>query len=698
LNTSRRVQVPRGVAASYAGARFGIYPSRLDRVRLSIARGRLALDAIPEALIESDPFVMTLVRQAGTETFGAWLAAECGCEQEQLSAAVADWLQRADTVGRCLTGAETVALVMARRRVALATAYPGTSELALCDAIARGGRTRILNGRGDAESVFVAAGANIYHSGHAIAIVHGARGLTNAAGALADVRRNEIGLLCLVGMASTRSRRYLPPHSEPELIAAMRPFVKDGIDMEERFSGAALPWAPGVARSTAAAENFVRIVEEASVLSAEAPSGPVILGLPQDALENAWIPLNASLYGGPSLACAALLSPDVGDAARMIAASTRPLVLVDDLAFRMRETKRLVFCLAERLHAPVIQVPHRRGPMLFEQAHAADSQLYVGPYRADDSEHGRLLAQADILLTIEDRNASPRVIGRLPSCRKVAITSNPMMTRKNGYLCDSDVVLANDAAKTLEALLANLRQDNAVLRPVTCPPARELPRHAGFLRRELAATLGAVMGADPAPVLVDDSQMFGGLLAESYGSLPHGIRVFGDLGGFVGAGLGYAVGVALSDRGRVWCTVGDQGFLNGFQALASAAEQETSLSVVLCNNGGSVSLAKQINSQLPGAFDDGHEGFLANHPAIDCVALAAALGIRSARVDLRDDGDVDSCRERVFAAAANLAVDPGPSLLELLVSDHVDAWRGIWATRGLDEMPLQGVAADGSGQ
>src|SRR3954467_11150927 len=58
-----------------------------------------------------------------------------------------------------LTGAETVALILAEHDAETVFAYAGTSELALCDAVEAADRLRLVNARGDKECVFMAARA-----------------------------------------------------------------------------------------------------------------------------------------------------------------------------------------------------------------------------------------------------------------------------------------------------------------------------------------------------------------------------------------------------------------------------------------------------------------------------------------------------------------------------------------------------------
>ena len=93
-----------------------------------------------------------------------------------------------------LTGAEATALVLRQEGVRTVFAYAGTSELALCDSVARTAGLRLVNGRGDSSSTFMAAGGSLLVPGRGCAVLHGARGLTNATGAIADSSRNEIGL------------------------------------------------------------------------------------------------------------------------------------------------------------------------------------------------------------------------------------------------------------------------------------------------------------------------------------------------------------------------------------------------------------------------------------------------------------------------------------------------------------------------
>ena len=94
---------------------------------------------------------------------------------------------------KLLTGAEALAVILKKEGVKYIFAYPGTSELAICNTILQTPGLNLINGRGDKETAFMAAGGSLLRPSHAVAVLHGARGLTNATGAIADANRNEIG-------------------------------------------------------------------------------------------------------------------------------------------------------------------------------------------------------------------------------------------------------------------------------------------------------------------------------------------------------------------------------------------------------------------------------------------------------------------------------------------------------------------------
>ncbi|MBI3688210.1 MAG: thiamine pyrophosphate-binding protein [Actinobacteria bacterium] len=585
---------------------------------------------------------------------------------------------------KVVTGAEALTEVLGRWRYSTVFAYPGTSELELCAAIAGRDAMRLVNARGDKEAAFMAAGGNLLGRATCAAVLHGARGLTNALGAVADVRRSEVPLLCLVGMPSRSSARYLPPHAEPGLIKHAGTFARAAVDC-----------------STMAALDpraYLTLVGEALSALDQTPPGPVLLGLPHDVLVSRFVPLELVAEMTPPVPPRG--EPAVSEALVLIEASERPVILVDDYLLRSPTAEYDLASFATRLGAPVMQVAYRRGPMFFEQLRASAVPTYRGHYDPEDAHQRGLLDSADLLITIEDRNMYPRVVGRLPSCRKVAITSNGSGTVKNGYLRLSDVLVVGNACDILIKLTQRLAR-----------PARQSPRgpaltgvgteHTrGSQRRlsdpdqhnasadELARAIARGLHAVPSPVVVDDGQMFGGLLARNYHHLPASVRVFASHGGFVGGGLATAVGLATAhSEVAVVATLGDQGFTNGVQALAAAREQQVPLLVLVCNNGASVSLATQATAD---GVNEAMRSALGNVPGMGYATIASGFGTSASTYvwpDTRSEQDAMAASRRLTADITKALTTGGTYVLELITPDSPRFWAGVWRVDGFEEPP-----------
>lgn len=587
-----------------------------------------------------------------------------------------------------MSGAEAIAEVLAAHDVSYAFAYPGTSELALCDAIESNSSLSLINGRGDTEAAFMAAGASLLTPNAGVAVLHGARGLTNAAGALGDARRNEIGTVFLVGLPSTRSAAFLPPHGEPALIDTMAHLAGWA------WQAPPVPTEP-VARA-AAASQLIGKIEEGLLAAARKPHAPALIGIPQDVAEQHWVPRASEL--APSLQRAQPVPLNVAIAIDALRAAHRPLFIVDDYALRYEGMRTSLDELSYRTGAPVLQVRYRRGPMLFERLHPTEVRNFIGWLNPSWSSHQDLLRQCDLLVTVEDRNMYPRVVGEFPACRKLAISSDPQKTRKNGYLSSSDVLVEGDPVEVLGAVAAAFSHRRAARwypapggverDQCTSKPPPGLSAH----RAALCHAMAGILARWERGVLVDDSQMFGGLLSEHYDELPIGLRVFGDHGGFVGAGIAQATGLALSNpEVRVMCTLGDEGFTNGFKGLVSAVQEGARVLLVVCNNGGSVSLLKQAAADLGTA----ERRYLANAGRLRYQALAAAIGVQAERVEvplLSPPQEFEAAMARVSEALANAeAVEGGPSMVELVLPSEQEAWQGIWQVRGFESPPSTGT-------
>jgi acetolactate synthase-1/2/3 large subunit len=631
---------------------------------------------------------LCLLRRDRDEAIAAELAGGLGVDRDDVAEAVEAYLDTAAAQEPLLTGAEAIAVMLAEAGVRTVFAYAGTSELSLCDAVARVPELTLVNGRGDKEAAFMAAGASLLSPNRGAAILHGARGLTNAAGAVADARRNEAPTVFLVGLPSTGSAPFLPPHAEPDLVSGIGGFAKWWHEV---------PGVPAVADEwPTAAAAFVAGFWAAVDRAQQKPYGPTLFCVPQDVAEAAWIPwqqvVNAKRSAERSLAPQGAIHA----AALLVHHARRPLILVDDYLMRPGGATTALADLATRAGAPVLQVRYRRGPMLFERLSRESVPTFLGWFDPDDEVHRRLLAETDLLVTVEDRNLYPRIVGDLPPCRKLAITSDADKARKNGYLGTGDLVVEDDPVATMH----RVEQALSLLDGNTTPPrwaaTADVPSSTSVtpvvtpmveaVRSGIVAAIADAMAKTRQPVVVDDSQMFGGLISEYYDRLPAGTRIFGGHGGFVGAGISYATGLALSgDTRKVFCFLGDQAFTNNVQGLVVARERSANAIYLVCNNGHSVSLLKQ-SSTRPRWLASGHT-YLHNATDLDYTRIAAGFGIPAAAVNLRAPRTLDEAAESLdeFRQLLDDALStPGPALIEMRLPPLGEFWNGIWTVTGFE--------------
>ncbi|MDD3182299.1 MAG: thiamine pyrophosphate-binding protein [Alphaproteobacteria bacterium] len=567
-----------------------------------------------------------------------------------------------------LTGASALVSMLKNAGISGLFAYPGTSELALCDAAAQALPT-VVNSRGDKEAVFMAAGGNLANSSRYAAVLHGARGLTNALGAIADVRRSEIPVLCIVGMASRNSSPYLPPHAEPELIQAAGKFARTAYDcsMIEGLDDKA----------------FVSIIRKAIAALSDLPAGPVLLGIPQDLLTAEFVrPDTLDIASTVSQAA----KNDISSICDIIRTAKAPLIFVDDYALRNEAVETLLARLSSKIGSPVFQVAYRRGPMLFQRLQRKTVPHFVGQYDPADQSHINLFSSADVFITIEDRNMYPRVVGKMPSCKKIAITSSCLAVRKNQYLAEDDVCLIGNVRDLLEDIVNSLAETADKNGWYHSPQTED--RKGNRSARAMISGLAKGIQQTSNPVIVDDSQMLGGLIDLNYDLLPQSIRIHGSHGAFVGSGTSYGVGLALGDTPKsVLCTVGDQGYTNGIQALAVAGENQAAILIVVCNNGASVSLKKQATSE---GFDIGKpsEQFLLNNEHMDYVAVAKGYGVEATAFVWPEENAPSALLEQKSDELAQLVADllksKKPRVLELKTSSNPAFWEGVWNINGLE--------------
>ena len=348
-----------------------------------------------------------------------------------------------------------------------------------------------------------------------------------------------------------------------------------------------------------------------------APSGPVYLGVPTDLLRRPAPELPRELPPAPHPA--AFDGEGLEEAVRLIAAARRPLIWAGGGALRA-DAGDAVGALAQKLSCPVITTYMSRGLL------APDHPCAVaGPVHAP--EVGVLWDEADLVLGIgTDFDGVMTQNWLMPQPpRLVCINVDSADATKN-YA--ADVTLVGDAREVTqrlaaavgardgtEVMLARLEQIRA---GVAASVLADDADAAGFL-----AVMDRALPSDA--VVVADMCIPGYWLA-GYRRVPSPRTFAYPMGwGTLGFAFPASLGAALADAGPAVCVCGDGGFLFACGELATVAETQIPLTVVLVDDGGYGML--RFDQELAG---DAPFGVDLVGP--DFAALARSFGIGASTV------------------------------------------------------------------
>ena len=352
-----------------------------------------------------------------------------------------------------------------------------------------------------------------------------------------------------------------------------------------------------------------------------APTGPVYVGIPTDLLRRA-APELPELPGqaAPAPAPPPFDGSGLDAAARLIEGAERPLIWAGGGAARAGAGPA-VAALADRLGAPVLTTYMSRG--LLDPSHP---WLVAGPAHAP--EVGALWDEADLVIGIgTDFDGVMTQNWLMPQPpRLVCVNVDPADATKN-YA--ADVVLVGDALEVTERLAARVA------------PREGTERRSARLAQIGAEVRAAVLADDPdaasfldimqralppEAVVVADMCIPGYWLA-GYHKVPRPRGLAYPMGwGTLGFAFPASMGAALAQRGPAVCVCGDGGFLFACGELATVAEAELPLTVVLVDDGGYGML--RFDQELAG-----DEPFGVDLIGPDFEALARSFGVDAVTVD-----------------------------------------------------------------
>lgn len=464
-------------------------------------------------------------------------------------------------------GADAVAVALRAAGCDVVFGLPGVHNLTLWPACERAG-IRIVGSRHEQGCAYAADGYARVTGRPGVALVTTGPGAANTLGAVGEAWASRTPVVIVASDVATSIRRpgvYRGSlHEASDQAALFRPLTKATIEVPDR-------------------DGVGPAISVALALATAAPSRPVYAGIPTDLLAAPG-PVGAVTVPppeppGPEPAALA-------HAAQVLASTRRPMMWVGGGA---RGASDSVDRIATRLGAPVVTTFQGRGVLP-----AAHPLLVAAP--PHEPAVTELFERADACLIVGSDLDGPNTQNwqlPLPAAR-VAVNVDGADATKNYAV---DVVIEADAALGLDALTTRLAPDTRApwtdVAAVEAAVRRDLVGDAGgadgleFVDRTMrAVTHDALVFADMA---VPGYWLAGYARVERERSL-HYPMGWGTLGFAFPAAVGAAVaaraaGTAVSDR-PVVAVCGDGGFAYAPSELATVAQEQLPVTVVIVDDGG----------------------------------------------------------------------------------------------------------------
>jgi acetolactate synthase-1/2/3 large subunit len=462
-----------------------------------------------------------------------------------------------------MTGGDRICEAILGTGVHTIFGYPGGAIMPFYDALLRHPALRHVLVRHEANAGFAADGYARLSGGVGVCVATSGPGATNLSTPLASAAADSVPVVAITGQVNS----WLvgtDAFQETDVVGLLLPVTK---------------WSTLV-RS---AEELGAALSSAFRIAVEGRPGPVLVDVCKDVQAGPAPPLEDP-SPSPSLRRAeAIADTTLTRAAELLAGSRRPLILAGHGVLKARAHAPLRR-LAERWRAPVSTT------LLGLGSFPEDHPLSLGMMGMHGDVHvNRAIDEADLLLAVGMR-FDDRVTGDLSAyarnARVIHVDVDPAEMGKN---VRPDLAVVADARLALEALCS---LDPPRVDPGWCPSAT-VATNADFLSRlppDVFAAPHAIdildrISADDAVIVTDVGQHQ--MWEAQFYSHRSGRRLITSGGcGAMGFALGAAMGAKLAAPEReVWAVVGDGGFQMAGCELATLAQEQLDVKVVVINNG-----------------------------------------------------------------------------------------------------------------
>ena len=534
------------------------------------------------------------------------------------------------------SGAEIVIRLLERQGIDIITGIPGGTNLPLYDALSRSSIRHVL-ARHEQGAGFMAQGMARSTGKAAVCFATSGPGVTNLITAIADAHLDSVPVVAITGQ-TPMSLMGTDAFQEVDTYGMSLPITKHNFLVRR-------------------VEDLLEVIPEAFRIAMEGRPGPVWIDIPKN-VQSDMISLDEFPAARESVAKATLDEAAIMRAATMLEGAHRPVFYAGG-GTAGPGAPAAVRRLCEAADIPVVTTLMGLGVM------PPDSPLSLGMLGMHGSRStNMILDQADLIIAAGVR-FDDRATGRIEAfCPNARIIHMDIDGAELGKLKASDCSIKGDSREILSRL-ADLVEDRT--RMAWRDEVRDL-------QKQYAAPLVQVSDDDPGALIsrvgtlapddayiatdVGQHQMW---VAQHYPMTRAGQLLTSGGLGTMGFGLPAAIGAAMANLdSQVICFSGDGSIMMNIQELATLAEQNLDVKILVLNNG-ALGLVRQQQELFYGGRYTASQ--YKQNP--DLAAIARGFGVAAKQLSISDCSDL-AIKEFLNA--------PGPALLDIAIPQEANVF------------------------
>ncbi|MEQ5220173.1 acetolactate synthase large subunit [Morganella morganii] len=536
-----------------------------------------------------------------------------------------------------MTGAELIIRMLEQHGITSVSGIPGGAALPLYDALGNS-RIRHILARHEQGAGFIAQGIARTTGKAAVCISSSGPGATNLMTAIADAKLDSVPLVCITAQVSS-------------------PMIGTDAFQEVDTYGMSIPITKHnyLVRNV---QDLPGIIADAFRIAESGRPGPVWVDVPKD-VQAAIIEIDELPPIMPKDPLPLFDAEKVTEAAAMINQAKRPILYIGG-GIVASQSQQLVQSFAERAGLPTTMTLMGLGTI--PQQHP----LYLGMLGMHGARYTNMILQESDLLIVVGARFDDRAIGKAEQfCPDAKIIHVDIDRAEISKIKQPDIAINADAGQVLAMLLpqieVNARQawNDHIAQIKQEFPLEQINKSDPLSHFGLIAAVADAVDNDA--IITTDVGQHQMWVAQAYPLCrPRQWLTSGGLG-TMGFGLPAAIGAALAEPSRkIVCFTGDGSIMMNIQEMATAAEHNLDIKIILMNN----QALGMVHQQQTLMFNE-HIVASAYLYQTDFVTIAKGFGLHTC--DLNKESDPH--------AALQAAIDrPGPCLIHALIDVSEKVW------------------------